>query len=301
MSHYRAGEDLHQQKHGNDDKIFADAALARRQWAKVREQRIECSAIGFAEKALVDKEYRAQCKKEKAEADPGPDEGCGRRGVADQRFIGPVLRPRHVGAGPSGNRGQRGVDQKIGGLPRRLRVEAVGAGPAAGEIIVEQRLRQLILESEDRRPERRRNRGGGRGKVNLAQFGRGARRRLGGGGAAWIGEVGAGQLGQPYKIGGGIIFAEIRPHAVKRAVIHQIGTLKPGLAGDDVGGRHQHAAIRSDDARRDRRRLAIGQIGRPAQDRKAGNCNHKQHPFENIADRILARHRLSPLAPAPKH
>src|SRR5579871_147530 len=82
MSHDRAGEDLHQQKHGNDDKIFADAALARRQWAKVREQRIECSAIGFAEKALVDKEYRAQCKKEKAEADPGPDEGCGRRGVA---------------------------------------------------------------------------------------------------------------------------------------------------------------------------------------------------------------------------
>src|SRR5579871_684122 len=111
--------------------------LPTRRWLGVNGRKF---ASSFAEKALVDKEYRAQCKKEKAEADPGPDEGCGRRGVADQRFIGPVLRPRHVGAGPSGNRGQRGVDQKIGGLPRRLRVEAVGAGPAAGEIIVEQRL-----------------------------------------------------------------------------------------------------------------------------------------------------------------
>jgi hypothetical protein len=45
-----------------------------------------------------------------------------------------------------------------------------------------------------------------------------------------------GQRSEPDEVGRRVILTEIRPHAVKAAVIHQVGLLKACLAAYDVGG-----------------------------------------------------------------
>ena len=58
-----------------------------------------------------------------------------------------------------------------------------------------------------------------------------------GGVCAGVGEALLGQHAEPDQGRGGIILAEIGPHAVDAAVIHEVGFLEAALAGDDVVGR----------------------------------------------------------------
>ncbi len=286
MRHDRADQDLQQQHRGDDQEILADAPLARRQRREPGEDRVHRRPVGIVEKALIDVQDRAEGEEREAEADPGPAEGVYRRGVADERLERPVLRPRHGAAGALRHRRQRRIDQEIGGLGGALRVEAVGRGPALGEIVAQQRGGDLAAQALDRRRQRRRHGHHRPGQVEAAQFRLhpGPRR----GGLAARGEVRLGQLGEPDQIGGGVILAEIRAHAVEAAVIHQVGLLKPGLAGDDVGARHQRRAVGRDQLLGNRRRRLVGELRRPAEQGEGRHRDRQQQPFQNVGYRVLA-------------
>ena len=79
---------------------------------------------------LVDEQHQAECEEREAEAGPGPDEGVGRRRVADLGLVGPVLGPRPAHIRTARDGGQRRVDQEVAGPQHRVRCQAVGRGPA---------------------------------------------------------------------------------------------------------------------------------------------------------------------------
>ncbi|HXP05523.1 MAG TPA: hypothetical protein VN808_15500 [Stellaceae bacterium] len=96
MRHDRPDEDLQQQNQRDDEKVFADAPLARCQRGEVRQHRVHRRLVGIVEEPLVDEEHGAKGKKREAEADPGPPKGGRRRRVADERLEGPILRPGDI-------------------------------------------------------------------------------------------------------------------------------------------------------------------------------------------------------------
>ncbi|HXP05524.1 MAG TPA: hypothetical protein VN808_15505 [Stellaceae bacterium] len=102
-----------------------------------------------------------------------------------------------------------------------------------------------------------------------------------------LSDVLLGQRRQPDEVGGRVILAEIRPHAIKAAVIHQVSLLEPGLAGDDVGAGHQGHTVGGDDAIGKRRRLLIGEAGGPAEHGETRDGDDQENPFEDVADRVL--------------
>ena len=102
-----------------------------------------------------------------------------------------------------------------------------------------------------------------------------------------LGEILLGQLGQAHQREGGVVLAEIGAHAVQAPVIHQVGFLETGLAGDDVVGRHQRRAAGRDEPVGLRRGALVGQHRRPGEQRKTADGHREQYPFEDVADRIF--------------
>ena len=107
-----------------------------------------------------------------------------------------------------------------------------------------------------------------------------------GGVAAGVGEALLGEHPEPDQGRGGIILPEIGPHAVDAAVVHQVGFLEAALAGDDVVRGHDHVARAIGEGLRMRRRLLVGEHGRPAEQGETEHRDNQQHPFENVADRV---------------
>ena len=93
--------------------------------------------------------------------------------------------------------------------------------------------------SRGRGSRRRRRSGRARSGERLVAGRNGARRR-----GARVGEALLGEHPQANERRSGVILAEIGPHAVDAAVIHEIGFLEAALAGDDVVGGHDHIARR---------------------------------------------------------
>ena len=91
-----------------------------------------------------------------------------------------------------------------------------------------------------------------------------------------LGDVVLGQRGEAHQMRGGVVLAEIGAHAVEAAVIHQVGFLKAGLAGDDVVGGHQDCAAGTDEAVGLRRRAFVGQHRRPGEQREADDGDNQQ-------------------------
>ena len=159
-------------------------------------------------------------------------------------------------ARPPRHRRQRGIDQEVRGLRGTVLIEAVSLGPALGEIVMQQRLRDLAAQRRDRRGDRVGNGRDRLGQIDALKldlhrrldrrllFRGQIRQRLAGSG---LGDVLFGQRREPDEVGGRVILPEIRPHAVEAAVIHEIGFLKAGLAGLDVGSRHEERAVGRDE------------------------------------------------------
>ena len=298
MRHDRAGEDLQEQHRRDHEEIFADLALALGQRPERDQHRVHRRLVGIAEPELVDKQHDAESKEGEAEADPGPHEGIGGRRVADFRLIRPVLGPRPARVGSAGDGGQRGVNQELGGMQRLGLVEAVGRGPAGGEIDRAQILRHLGPQRRDGARQ-----GVGNGDLPPREVDplqlllhvvahRGLLLRRQGvetNSEAGLGKLFFGQRGQAHQCEGGVVLAEIGAHAIEAPVIHQVGFLKTGLAGDDVVAGHQRRAAGGDEAVRLRRRPFVGQHRRPGEQRETADGHGEQDPFEDVADRVFQR------------
>ena len=170
MGHDRAGGDLHQEQRRDDEKILPDASLARSQGTEHREHRVHRGVVGIIEEKLVDEQHDAESEEGEAETDPGPTERVGGRRVADQRLIGPVLRPRPCLTGPAGNRSERGVDQEIRRLPRDLRIETMSRGPTGRRVGDPKRLGDLVTHARHRCRDRFRQRHIRFGQVDALQI-----------------------------------------------------------------------------------------------------------------------------------
>ena len=98
----------------------------------------------------IEPQHEAHREEGEAEADPGPLEGVGGRRVADRRLVRPVLGPRRVRmVRPASDRGDRGIDDEIGGLRAKRRVEALGRNPAGGQVDGVELGRELALQAAD--------------------------------------------------------------------------------------------------------------------------------------------------------
>ena len=249
----------------------------------------------MVEPEFVDEQHKAKRQECEAEAGPRPNEGVGRRRIADLRLVRPVLGPGPTHIGPARNRGERTIDQEVGGAGSFLVAEAVGWCPAGIEIsrakllgnITAQRVdgsRQCIRHSDLTQSEvdvlkLRAHRVADRGLLVRRQLVvRLAECRLG--------ETLLDQPGQTDQRPGGVVLAVVRAHPVQAAVIHQIGLLKSGLAGDDILVRHQQRTVRTDEAIRLWRGTFVGEDGRPREQGETHDRDGKQNPFEHIADAI---------------
>jgi len=99
----------------------------------------------------------------------------------------------------------------------------------------------------------------------------------------------AGHRAQLVERRGGVILAEIGPHAVDAAVVHQVGFLEAALAGDDVVGGHDQRSRPVSEALRLRWRFFIGEDRRPGEEREADDGNGEQDPFQDVADAVDRR------------
>ena len=95
------------------------------------------------------------------------------------------------------------------------------------------------------------------------------------------------QHAEAHQRRGGVILPEVRAHPVDAAVVHQVGFLEAALARDDVVGGHDHIAGAIGEGLRLRRRLLVGEHGRPAQQAEADDRDDQQYPFQDVADRIV--------------
>jgi hypothetical protein len=92
---------------------------------------------------------------------------------------------------------------------------------------------------------------------------------------------------EAHEIGGCVILTEIRAHSVQAAVIHEVGLLKPRLAGLYVARGHEDRTIARDEALGKGRRRFIGKLDGPGENGKGHNANAQQDPFQHVADRIF--------------
>ncbi len=149
VRHDGAGGDLQQQHHRDDEEILADPALAFGERAEARQHRVHRRIVGMVEPELVDEQHEAEGEEGEAEAGPGPDEGVGRRRVADLRLVGPVLGPGPGCVRTARDRGQRRIDQEVAGAQHLVRRQAVGRRPAGIEIGRRQFLRDVVAQRDD--------------------------------------------------------------------------------------------------------------------------------------------------------
>ena len=95
------------------------------------------------------------------------------------------------------------------------------------------------------------------------------------------------ERGEANKICRRVILPEIRPHAVEAAVIHQIGFLKPRLAGLDIGCCHQNSAAGGNEPVRKGWRRFVSQLGGPAENGEGHDADDQQDPFEDVAHGVF--------------
>jgi hypothetical protein len=118
-------------------------------------------------------------------------------------------------------------------------------------------------------------------------------------------EVIGGDFAETQQIFGGVVFAEIRSHAVDAAVIHQVGTLKRRFAVRDILRRHDERAVRGRESIRLRGRRPIRDKRRPGEKRKSNDRNAEKRPFQYgtypvflhaLQDRRVCIHQGSPFS-----
>ena len=199
------------------------------------------------------------------------------------------------GTRPARDRRQRGINQKVGGLSSTLCVETVGLGPALGEVILPQLLRDLASQRRDGPGQRVRNDRRTLREVDLLQLRLHRHTYSGRTLGAQCGErlavrrlrdVAFGQCAEPDEILRGVVRTEIGSHAIETSVIHEIGFLKARFARLNILRRHQKPAVVGDEPIREGRRLPVCDAGRPGKNPKRCNGDKEQDPFQDVADGI---------------
>src|SRR5262252_8860163 len=208
-------------------------------------------SIGRPSGELVNEQDPTETKEGEAEADPGPDERIGRRGVGDFGFIWPVLGPRRCRIGATGDSGQGGEDEKIPSLVRLFRTQAIGRRPPGREVSSGKIFCYFGAERGDRGGKFSRQRDFAPCQVDSLEL---TAHRIANGGALLrresievlrkfcLGDIVFGQTSQPLQCEGGVVVAEIRAHAIKAAVVHQVGLLEPRFTCKDVRTCHHGGA-----------------------------------------------------------
>ncbi len=298
MRHDGAGRDLHQKQSCDHEKILADPPLARRQRPEGRQYGVHRRVVGIVQEELVDEQHDAEGEEGEAEADPGPTEGVGGGGVADQRLKGPVLGPGPCHARPPRNRRERGEHQKIRGLLGELRGKAVGRRPARSRIGDVERLGEVVTHTNDGGPNRRRQHDLRLRQIDALQIALHDRGRCGllvrGERCEYLpgrrqGDIVLRLRAQPHQSRGGVILAIVGAHAVEAAIVHQVGFLETALARYDVVVSHEHRTVGAHEAGGLRWCQAVRRRRRPGEQREGDNGDDQQHPFEHIADGIFDR------------
>ena len=106
-----------------------------------------------------------------------------------------------------------------------------------------------------------------------------------------LSEVVFDEASQTNECPGRIVLPVIGAHAIQAPIVHQVGPLESGLAGNDIGIQHHYRTGRGHKPLRLRRCTIIREDRGPGEDGKTNDRDTKQDPFEHIADRIDAGRR----------
>ncbi len=280
----------------DDEKVLADPALALGERSEPREHRVHRRVVRIVQPELGDEQNETEGKEREAETRPGPHEGVCCRRVADLGLVGPVLRPGPARSWTSRERRQCRIYQEVAGVSRLVSREAIGRRPSGVEVGRREFLRDIAAQRDDRTGPCVGNADRLQRQVDALQLiahGTANGSLLVGGelverpAELHLGDARLGQSGEADQRPGGIVLAEIGPHAVEASVVHQVGLLEAGLAGEDVVGRHQQPTAGADEAFRLRRRPFVGDGGGPDHQCECDHCDREQDPLEHIADRVV--------------